>query len=397
MKTKKNCFIMIIGLLFVSGFIYANRDMEVAREKDFQSEPVNNIFEKNCVRCHGGSNPQQELSLEPGNIIAYAVNVSSMEKTDHKIIDTSEPARSYLLMKINGDPTIAGKRMPLDAKPLAEGEIKIIEEWIMNLQETYGEAGVPVPRPAARPRANAFYGARLINLATPTVIPKGHFLLRVSHRFFFPAKDGYDSFYGLDGPAVVYLSLGYGICRNLDITFGRSNKYQELELMLKWRILTPTRDSRFPLSLALHAGGNMVTQAYPGQSAWDSDRLKYNIQLSFAYPLTRRISLLAVPAYTSNIEHFYPDPEGTFALGTGLRINLLGGLSLIGEWIPVLSGYQEETNGWGMGLEYKIGKHVFQVYALNTLGITTDQFISGGDLYLRKNEFRFGFTIFREL
>ncbi|HLP46447.1 MAG TPA: DUF5777 family beta-barrel protein, partial [Candidatus Kapabacteria bacterium] len=149
--------------------------------------------------------------------------------------------------------------------------------------------------------------------------------------------------------------------------------------------------------LALHAGGNMVTQAYPGKSAWDSDRFKYNIQLSFAYPLTRRISLLAVPSYTSNIEHFYPDSEGTFALGTGLRINLWGGLSLIGEWIPVLSGYQEETNGWGMGLEYKIGKHVFQVYALNTLGITTDQFISGGDLYLRKNEFRFGFTIFREL
>ncbi|MCU0288580.1 MAG: DUF5777 family beta-barrel protein [Acidobacteria bacterium] len=390
---NKNCLIIIISLLFVTGFTFARWDIGAARGANSHLEQVHHIFEKNCVSCHSGANPQQELNLEPRHLIGYSVNVDSMEKTGYKIIDTSEPSKSYLLMKIKGEPTIIGKRMPLDSKPLADEEIKTIEEWIISLQET----GVPIAGPIAIPREkNAFWGARLINLATPTVIPRGHFLFRVSHRFFFPAKDGYGSFYGLDGPAVVYLSLSYGILRNLDITFGRSNKFQELELMLKWRILTPTRNSRFPLSLALHAGGNMVTQAYPGKSAWDSNRLKYSVQISFAYPLTVGISLLAVPSYTSNIEHFYPDSEGTFAIGTGLRIKLVGGLSVIGEWIPVLSGYQENTNGWGIGLEYKIGKHVFQVYGLNTLGITTDQFISGGDLYLRKNEFRFGFTIFRE-
>jgi mono/diheme cytochrome c family protein len=393
MRYKMISLTIIMGFLLVTGFTYANPDAGAANSP---LEQVKHIFKKSCICCHGGSNPEQELNLEPAQMNAYAVNVSSMEKMDHKIIDTSEPSRSYLLMKIKGDPAIAGKRMPLKKPPLGDEQVKAIEEWISGLKETYGETNEPMPRPAARPAANAFWGARLINLATPTVIPKGNFLFRVSHRFFFPAKDGYDSFYGLDGPAVVYLSLGYGITRNLDITFGRSNLYQELEMMLKWRILSPGGDSPFPLSAALHAGGNMVTQAYPGKSAWDSDRFKYTIQLSLAYPITPKISLLAVPGYTSNIEHFYADSEGTFALGTGLSVKLLPGLSLIGEWIPVLSGYQESTNGWGLGFEYKKGKHLFQVYIQNTLGITTDQFISGGDLYLRKTEFRFGFTIFRE-
>jgi hypothetical protein len=43
---------------------------------------------------------------------------------------------SYLLMKIKGDPNIAGKRMPKRKKPLAGEAIKTIEEWIMSLKET---------------------------------------------------------------------------------------------------------------------------------------------------------------------------------------------------------------------------------------------------------------------
>jgi hypothetical protein len=69
--------------------------------------------------------------------------------------------------------------------------------------------------------------------------------------------------------------------------------------------------------------------------------------------------------------------------------------SIIWEWVPVLTGYKDNSNGWGLGVEKKIGGHVFQVFLLNSAGLTSDQFIPGGDLRLKDKDFRFGFNIFR--
>lgn len=164
--------------------------------------------------------------------------------------------------------------------------------------------------------------------------------------------------------------------------------------MLKWRILSPSRTSSFPLSIALHTGGNWVTQRSSTVSA--SDKLKYNLQLSAAYSLSSKISLLVVPGYSSNVNHFQGSSRGTFALGTGLSIKLTRNLAIMGEWIPVLSGYHANSSGWGLGFQYRIGKHLFQVFALNSTGITIDQFMAGGDLRLQDGDFRLGFNIFRE-
>ena len=60
----------------------------------------------------------------------------------------------------------------------------------------------------------AFWGTRLINLPTTTTMEKHDVLFRISHRFIPKTDSGYDGFYGLDGPAVVFASLGYGITDN---------------------------------------------------------------------------------------------------------------------------------------------------------------------------------------
>ncbi len=70
-------------------------------------------------------------------------------------------------------------------------------------------------------------------------------------------------------------------------------------------------------------------------------------------------------------------------------------LSLIGEWIPVVAGYKDITNAWGFGIEKKIGGHVFQVFATDSIGLTSAQFITGGDLRLGDGDLRIGFNIFR--
>ena len=74
---------------------------------------------------------------------------------------------------------------------------------------------------------------------------------------------------------------------------------------------------------------------------------------------------------------------------------ILENFSLVGEWLPILSGYKNKFNGWGFGAEYKVGGHVFQVVVTNAFGLTSDQFITGGDLNFKDNDFRLGFNIFR--
>ncbi|MCX6582839.1 MAG: c-type cytochrome [Candidatus Aminicenantes bacterium] len=136
MKHKMICLIIFLGFLFVTGFPDANTDTGTVPDANSQLEKVKAIFKKSCTGCHGGLKPDQELNLEPATMMSDTVNVSSMEKTDLKLINTADPSMSYLLMKIKGDPNIVGKRMPKRKKPLADEAIKTIEEWIMSLKET---------------------------------------------------------------------------------------------------------------------------------------------------------------------------------------------------------------------------------------------------------------------
>ena len=73
---------------------------------------------------------------------------------------------------------------------------------------------------------------------------------------------------------------------------------------------------------------------------------------------------------------------------------LADGEGLINSMYP-LSGYKEKSTGWGAGLEWKIGGHVFQIFALNSFGLPSAQYLPGGDLSLSESDFRFGFSVFR--
>jgi hypothetical protein len=298
-------------------------------------------------------------------------------------------------MKIKGEKGIQKTRMPAQRPPLEKSDIQLIETWIKTL-------GGALPPQAGQPESGGkrrnppeFEALQLINLPTAAMTPRKSFLFRVSHHFYSSIKGGYPVFYGLDGPAAIFLSFGYGLSDRLNLTLGRSNRYQEFELSLKWLLLEQDGEKGLPISAALSLGGVVATESRPGVQAFDSENWKWNLQLSVSWQVTDRLSLLLVPAYSTNTNHLSPDAEGTLALGGGLHLNIFEDFSLIGEWLPILSGHKNRYNGWSLGVEKKIGWHVFQVYASNTVGITSDQFVQGGDLRLGDGDLRFGFTIFR--
>ncbi|MEW5899920.1 MAG: DUF5777 family beta-barrel protein, partial [Acidobacteriota bacterium] len=222
-----------------------------AEEKAQASLPGNikNIIKKNCSisGCHKGKQPAANLNFEPDKFVASVVDVPSSEVPALKIVDTAEPEKSYLLAKIKGEPGIVGKRMPADRDPLTEGQIGQVETWIRSLRGSMTSTAVTAGQtePSGRPRPAdsapafskpAFWGTRLVNLPTTTTLSKGEVLFRISHRFQPPVSSGWDSFYGLDGPAFILFSLGYGITDKITLTVGRSKLYQEWDVQADWLI-----------------------------------------------------------------------------------------------------------------------------------------------------------------
>ena len=101
-------------------------------------EKVTVIFQRSCATsgCHRGKNAKIGLDLEPDKMNEALVDKPSRQKGSLKLVDTSNPDKSYLLMKIRGDKGISGKLMPIWVKPLTKEEIETVTKWIGTLEST---------------------------------------------------------------------------------------------------------------------------------------------------------------------------------------------------------------------------------------------------------------------
>jgi hypothetical protein len=358
----------------------------------FFPAPVEKIIKGHCLAagCHTGRYPAAGMSLEPATADLTSFDRPSQSSPEFRIIDPASPEKSYLLMKIKGAAGIEGKRMPLRRDPLTEPEIKAVADWLGTLKAK------PVsPTAAAGQKKNlerpAFWGLSLAGLPTAETLERGRFLFRISHRFLNSLTGS--GFFGLDGPASIMLGAGYGLTDRWTLTVGRSNLLREVETGLAYRALDQSTGA--PFGLALRGGASLLTEKTPGRSLFDAANVRWLLSASLSRALDSRISLLLVPALAANTDLATGARRGTFAVGLGGRWRIAGDMSLFGEWTPVLSGYAEASNGWAVGLEKKIGGHVFQVFALNTAGIASAQRLPGGDLRLRDGDFRVGFNIDR--
>ncbi|MHB8055357.1 MAG: DUF5777 family beta-barrel protein [Candidatus Aminicenantales bacterium] len=353
------------------------------------------ILAKNCATagCHAGSSPMMNLSFEAARLPDQLIGKISLGASGRVIIDPAEPEKSYLLAKLRGDPDISGGRMPLRRPALSPEEQKAVTDWVLSLR---GYEKNKIQNPAAEKTSRTgnppFWGLSLVNLPTSELPPPGRFSFRVSHRFYPSLREGVDALFGLDGPAAVWLGLGYGLTERIGLTLGRTNQGKEVETAVRWRFLD---QDVFPFEAALQAGVGWAAEKIDSRKRTDARHFKLNVQMILAKRLTDRVSVLVVPSLSTHTDHWEENPQNTFAVGLGGRWLVLNGLSLIAEWTPVFAGYAAASNGWGFGLEKKIGGHVFQVFVTNGTGLTPDLYLPGGDLRLSDGDLRLGFNIFR--
>lgn len=366
---------------------------------------VGDLFNRSCARvgCHAGSDPQMGMSLEREMFVGHTVGQSSRERPELQIVHPGEPDSSYLLMKVRDDPDIVGMRMPMTGNTLSESEITAIENWV----DALGEAGAAQTSTGAAARTtNAFSGWKVVNLPTTRMVDGRTWLFLIGHRFNPELSAGYDAFYGLDGSSSIFLSMGYAPTNDLLFVLGRSNAADNVELQGKYRLMEQTLDGSRPVSAAVHAAVNWVTDETAGRDRLSSDAFKVSGQLVLSRELSRSLGILVAPGVLLNPAEDAPDDGALVTVGLGTRWRFYQNLSLVAEWVPIVTGYTRTTNAfgrdnrfdsWGGGLEIAVGGHIFQIVLTNSVGLTTDQYLRGGDLDIWDADLRLGFNIFRLL
>ena len=89
------------------------------------------IFTPVCAKagCHAAGSSPSGLVLEAGqsygNLVGHRAAESPLDR-----VSPGHPEASYILLKLRGDPSITGERMPLGGPYLPSAEIDGIAAWI---------------------------------------------------------------------------------------------------------------------------------------------------------------------------------------------------------------------------------------------------------------------------
>ena len=94
------------------------------------------ILQSNCGGCHGGDNPQGGLNLLGSSDDVHARLLKpSVQSPSLKLVLEGDPTKSYLWLKLSGDGSITGARMPLNPldgnASLPADQLNDIQEWIL--------------------------------------------------------------------------------------------------------------------------------------------------------------------------------------------------------------------------------------------------------------------------
>jgi hypothetical protein len=114
-------------------------DLNLAGSGATWSGRVLPILQSNCGGCHGGSNPQAGLDVLSGSAseILLRLKRPSSQQPTLQLVQDGLPDKSYLWLKLSGDGSISGSRMPLNPvngnAPLPSDQLNDILAWI-----TYG-------------------------------------------------------------------------------------------------------------------------------------------------------------------------------------------------------------------------------------------------------------------
>lgn len=135
--------ILILIIIMIFGLLHASNNSADTKAPNTTADTISinmekqvaTIFKQSCATagCHKGKYPKKKLNLEEDKFLKALVDVPSEQIKSLKLVDTKNPTQSYLLMKIKGEKGIVGELMPIEAPPLKQDQIQLIETWVFRV------------------------------------------------------------------------------------------------------------------------------------------------------------------------------------------------------------------------------------------------------------------------
>ncbi len=252
-----------------------------------------------------------------------------------------------------------------------------------------------------------FKTTKLINAQTNETVYKRTLDFRVGHRFgnigkYTDGKSASHSLYGLDASTDIRIAFEYGITNDLTVGFSRSKIKENLEGLVKYRILKQTTDNKMPLALTFF-GNAALTPQKDNAGIYDKTtrRLAYTAQLIIARKFNSRISVALLPSLVHrNYVFDVQDENDIFSLGGAARVRVTRSMCLIADYFYNFSTYRIDRsdsyyNPLGLGFEIETGGHVFSLMFTNSAGIIENEFIPYTTDSWKDGGIKFSFNISR--
>ena len=267
-----------------------------------------------------------------------------------------------------------------------------------------------------------FKTSKVINMQSTETVKAKTMDFRVTHRFGnigAASGGGAHTLYGFDNSTDIRISFDFGITDDLTLGVGRSKQKELLDGLVKYRILTQTKDNHVPISLAFY--GDMsynpqeAIQFYSGMAANagfkqnDIHRFAYTSQLIIARKFGSRFSVELVPAFqhrnfvlaSINPDNGAEDVNDLLSVGAGFRLKITKRMAIIADYYYIFSDFRTNNtaspfyNPLAIGLEIETGGHVFHLNFTNASGIIENNYIPNTTDSWLKGGYKFGFNISR--
>lgn len=213
----------------------------------------------------------------------------------------------------------------------------------------------------------------LINLPTTLRLPKYKSNFRLTHRFNGNLRDGTfgkqaSNLFGLDNGAAIGFEYRFAIAKHVQLAAYRTNIGRETQFYAKFDPMAQSTSMPVSLSglVSVEGANNFRKERVPALGAVVSRKVG-EIAAVYATPVWVHHSAIG-----SGL-----DRETVF-LGIGGRAHVRPAMYLVAEVSPRLGGYAPGPPEFSMGLEGRVGGHVFQVNLSNTQGTTFLQTARGG-------------------
>lgn len=215
----------------------------------------------------------------------------------------------------------------------------------------------------------------LVSLPTSLRMPKFKSAFRVTHRFTRPLGDGdfgdlAADMFGIDSGARIGLEYRFGLFPNGEIGVHRTNN-RTIELFAQYGVFRQRQ--RVPVDLT----------AYFSIDGKDNFQSSYSpaVGAIVSRVFGERAAVYFEPIYVNNsnpLPRQVVDHNDTFMIGLGARVRIRPTVYIVVEGSPRVAGYREGVSHRSIGVEKRLGGHLFQLNFSDSFATTMGQIANGG-------------------